>query len=113
MFGVHGSYDFISPQIFRLSSTALSIGTTYQWWLAREVALQGSDDTRGSEQIFRGNAAIVVCGCERNALGLQFVAPHRTAKSNVVPSRHQTVGTVSLTYTFLSDPHFGAVGAKL
>ncbi len=170
VFGVYGSYDFISPQIFRISSTALSLGTTYQWWLAREVALQGSvlggvgfggagtkyvsgerdyhygitpqslvalrlifgeramldltareyyvsgtgsDDTRGSERIFRGNVALVVRVYERNALGLQFVASHRTAKYNVFPSRHQTVGTVSLTYTFLSDTHFGAVGAKL
>jgi len=30
----------MSPQIFRVSSTAASLGTTGQWWLARHVALQ-------------------------------------------------------------------------
>ena len=42
VWGLYGSYDYIEPQIFRVSSTALSIGTTAQWWLARELALQGS-----------------------------------------------------------------------
>jgi len=40
--GVYGSYDYIAPQTFRVSSTALSVGTTGQWWLSRTVALQGS-----------------------------------------------------------------------
>ena len=42
IWGLYGSYDCISPQIFRISSTALSLGTTAQWWLARSVALQGT-----------------------------------------------------------------------
>jgi len=42
VWGLYGSYDYIEPQIFRVSSTALSIGTTGQWWLSREIALQGS-----------------------------------------------------------------------
>lgn len=42
IWGLYGGYDYISPQIFRVSSTAVSLGTTFQWWLAREVALQGS-----------------------------------------------------------------------
>jgi len=29
-------------QVFRVSSTALSLGTTGQWWLSRAIALQGS-----------------------------------------------------------------------
>ena len=36
-------YDKVTaPEIFRVSSTSLSLGTTYQWWLSRSVALQGS-----------------------------------------------------------------------
>lgn len=42
VWGLYGSYDYISPEIFRISSTALSVGTTAQWWLSRTVALQGS-----------------------------------------------------------------------
>ena len=42
IWGLYGSYDYISPQIFRVSSTALSLGTTAQWWLMPGVALQYS-----------------------------------------------------------------------
>ena len=42
VWGLYGSFDYISPQVFRVSSTALSLGTTGQWWLTRAVALQGS-----------------------------------------------------------------------
>ncbi|MBP2673906.1 MAG: hypothetical protein H6Q84_746, partial [Deltaproteobacteria bacterium] len=42
VWGLYGSYDYVSPQVFRVSSTALSLGTTGQWWLTRAVALQGS-----------------------------------------------------------------------
>ena len=40
LWGLYGSYDYISPQVFRVSSTALSLGTTAQWWLMPQVALQ-------------------------------------------------------------------------
>ena len=42
IWGLYGGYDYISPHIFRVSSTSASLGTTYQWWLARAIALQGS-----------------------------------------------------------------------
>jgi len=42
VWGLYGSFDYISPQVFRVSSTTLSLGTTGQWWLSRAVALQGS-----------------------------------------------------------------------
>ena len=42
IWGLYGSFDYISPQVFRVSSTALSLGTTGQWWLSRAIALQGS-----------------------------------------------------------------------
>src|SRR6185503_5738942 len=40
--GLYGSYDYLSPQFFRVSSTALSLGTTGQWWLSNAIALQGT-----------------------------------------------------------------------
>ena len=42
VWGLYGSYDYISPQIFRVSSTAVSLGTTAQWWLSKTMALQGT-----------------------------------------------------------------------
>jgi len=42
IWGLYGSYDYISPSTFRVSTTALSLGTTGQYWLAPGVALQGS-----------------------------------------------------------------------
>lgn len=42
VWGLYGSYDYISPQYFRVSSTALSLGTTGQLWLTDLIALQGT-----------------------------------------------------------------------
>jgi hypothetical protein len=42
VWGLYGSYDYIAPQTFRVSSTALSLGTTGQWWLSDSIALQGT-----------------------------------------------------------------------
>jgi hypothetical protein len=42
VWGLYGSYDYIAPQIFRVSSTALSLGTTAQWRLSEAIALQGT-----------------------------------------------------------------------
>jgi hypothetical protein len=41
VWGLYGSYDYISPQIFRISSTALSLGTTGQW-RGGDVVVQGT-----------------------------------------------------------------------
>lgn len=42
IWGLYGSYDYISPQVFRVSTVALSLGTTWQNWLSHSVALQGT-----------------------------------------------------------------------
>jgi hypothetical protein len=42
LWALFGSYDYLSPQIFRVSTTALSLGTVLQWWLSRVVALQAT-----------------------------------------------------------------------
>jgi hypothetical protein len=39
--GLYGSYDYLSPQQFRVASTGLSLGTNLQWRLAENLALQG------------------------------------------------------------------------
>jgi Domain of unknown function (DUF3943) len=40
--GLYGSYDYIAPQTYRVSSTAVSLGTTGQYWLSEKNSLQGT-----------------------------------------------------------------------
>ena len=42
IWGLYGSYDYISPQVFRVSSTALSLGTTGELRFADRIAVQGT-----------------------------------------------------------------------
>jgi hypothetical protein len=42
IWGLYGSYDYIAPQTFRVSSTALSLGTTFERPLGGGITLQGS-----------------------------------------------------------------------
>jgi len=42
IFGLYGSYDYMAPQIYRVSSTALSLGTTAEYRLSESIALQGT-----------------------------------------------------------------------
>jgi hypothetical protein len=42
IWGLYGSFDYFAPQIFRISSTALSLGTTAEWRVTPAVAVQGS-----------------------------------------------------------------------
>lgn len=42
VWGLYGTYDYIAPQIFRISTTGAALGTTAQAWFSRTVALQGS-----------------------------------------------------------------------
>ena len=42
VWGLYGTYDYIAPQIFRISSTAAALGTTMQAWLSPKLALQGT-----------------------------------------------------------------------
>jgi Domain of unknown function (DUF3943) len=42
IWGVYANYDYIAPQIFHVSTTAISIGSTGQWWASPNVAIQGT-----------------------------------------------------------------------
>ena len=42
IWGLYGSYNYMAPQIFRLATTALSLGTTGEWRIADSLALQGT-----------------------------------------------------------------------
>jgi hypothetical protein len=40
VWGLYGSYDYIAPQLFRVSSTAVSLGTTAEWRPSDALTLQ-------------------------------------------------------------------------
>ncbi|HET7730143.1 MAG TPA: DUF3943 domain-containing protein [Usitatibacter sp.] len=42
VYGLYGHYDYIAPQTFRVSSTALSLGTTLEWRPRDFLVLQGT-----------------------------------------------------------------------
>jgi hypothetical protein len=173
IWGLYGSYDYISPFLFRISSTALSLGTTQQLWLGPSVALQssllggvgygaagttnviaatttseairdyhfgvtpqgllslrliasdrvsidadareyyvsglGSDDTHGSEAIFRGNLGASVRIVGGHTLGVRYVVSARDARYGKFPDVHFNEGTVTVVYSFLGANQFSAV----
>lgn len=42
VFGLFGSYHYLAPLVYRISSTAVSLGTTAQWWASSSNALQST-----------------------------------------------------------------------
>jgi hypothetical protein len=42
IWGLYGTYDYFSPELFKVSSTALSLGTTGQYLMSDKWALQGT-----------------------------------------------------------------------
>ncbi len=173
IWGLYGSYDYISPYLFRISSTALSLGTTRQYRLSPDLALQGSllggvgygaagseagivttsaaeaerdyhlgitpqtlgalrvifgdramvdmtargyyvsgvgsDDSHGSETIFRGNFGASVRVVGGHTLGVRYVASTRDASYGKLPDNHFSEGAVAVVYSFLGANHFRAV----
>ena len=39
--GIYGGYEYLAPQVFRVSTTSVSLGTTLQWWASEHLAVQG------------------------------------------------------------------------
>jgi hypothetical protein len=164
IWGLYGSYEYISPETFRVSTAAVAIGTTAQWWLSRLTTLQfsalagggygaagpvpgavpdyhhggaaqgllgvrlifgdlamlefaqrqyyicqfGSGKPPGNELLGRSEAGLTVRISGRHAVALKFLAATR---DEYVPNAHnrQTMETITLSYTLLSDKNFGAV----
>jgi len=166
IWGLYGGYDYISPHIFPVAGTSVSLGTTFQWWISREVALQssalggvgyaatgnvtevhqcnyhygvtpqgllalrlifgdramldftgrayrltgmGGDDKERTESVDHLNMGFTIRVYDRHALGIQYVASIREQRYSDRSDSHQTVGTVSLVYTWLGSAGFGAV----
>lgn len=166
VWGLYGTYDYLAPQIFRVSTTGLGLGTSAQWWLSQTVALQGtalagvgygsagtidgvgerdyhngispqgllasrlifsdraaldlelreyyisglaSAESEGSENILRGVGTLTVRVFELHGLTLRYTITRRDAQYNTLADTKQTVGTVSVGYTYLGQTRFGAV----
>jgi hypothetical protein len=69
----------------------------------------GSDDTHGSETIFRGSAGITLRIYGNQALGAQFVASTRNAKYGKQADNKLSEGTVTIAYSLLGANRFNAV----
>ena len=69
----------------------------------------GSTESRGSENIARGTASLTLRLFGRHGIGIKYVASRRDAHYPDIQDRHQTIGTVSIAYTFLGETEFGAV----
>lgn len=85
IWGLYGSYDYLAPQLFRVSSTALSLGSTGQWWLGQKLALQGTVTSglgyvaAGSQHIIAGDRDYNYGVAPQAALSLQLVYDERAA----------------------------------
>jgi hypothetical protein len=42
IWGLYGIYDYVAPNVFRVSNTGGALGTTSQWWVSQNVAVQGT-----------------------------------------------------------------------
>jgi hypothetical protein len=173
IWGLYGSYDYISPYLFRVSSTAVSLGTTQQYWIAPGLALQGSllggvgygaagsttvipstptnaairdyhfgvtpqallalrliagdramfdmsareyyvsglgsDDTQGSETVFRGNFGVTLRIHGGQSIGAQYVSSTREARYGKQSNNKLSEGTVTIGYSLLGRNRFNPV----
>ena len=166
VWGLYGTYDYIAPQVFRVSTSAAGLGTTAQWWLSEKVALQGTafagvgygsagtidgtgerdyhsgispqgllasrlifadraaldlelrdyyisglaaSESDGSENIFRGVATLTVRLYNLHGITIRHTISQRDAHYDNLADTRQTMGSVSLGYTYLGQTRFGAV----
>ena len=103
LWGLYGSYDYISPQTFRISSTALSLGTTGQLWLSEAVSMQGT--------IMAGLGYSAV-GTNNAQSDLDYhygVAPQGLAALRVIYNKKASIDMTGREY-FVSDVDNARVG---
>ncbi len=176
IWGVYGSYDYIAPQVFRISTTAASVGTTGQLWVSRAVAVQGTvlgglgygaagtirasgiggaaangsgdrdyhygltpqglaalrvifgdrasvdmtareyyvsrvaaTESTGQENIIRADISFTVRVYRLHGITLRYVESYRDSQYGGQSPTHQSIGTVSIVYSFIGQTRFGAV----
>ena len=69
----------------------------------------GSDDTHGSETVFRGNIGLSVRLVGGHTLGARYVESIRQAQYGKASDFRLSEGTITVSYSFLGDKHFSAV----
>lgn len=167
VWGLFGSYSYISPGVFRLASTALMVGTTLQDRTAEWLTLQGSllaglgfgaggtisddaserdyhygatpqgkldlrcifgdlvmlqltgydftvggagyNENGGRENVLQVEAAMTVRVYGPHALRFQCTGDWRDAHYDTADPQHQSVGSVSVLYSYLGGTRLGAI----
>jgi hypothetical protein len=116
IWGLYGSYSYMAPQIFRLASTALSLGTTGQWRVTDSLAVQGTGllgvgyatvSTIGGISDERANQ-YGVAPHEQHAVSLRYQLSRRDFDLRDLGNRIHDRGTVGIFYTLLGRDRFGA-----
>jgi hypothetical protein len=99
LWGLYGSYDYLAPQIFHMSTTSLSLGTTGQWWATQSIALQGTAMAGMGYSAVSSTTRRIVdeseyhCGtAARFALALRVIAGDRASAD--VAARMVSVGRI-------------------
>jgi hypothetical protein len=76
--GLYGSYDYIAPQLFRVSSTALSLGSTAEWRASDAVTVQATG-------LAGAGFAAVGALTRRDTSDYHYgIAPHALAATRVI-----------------------------
>lgn len=168
VWGLYGTYDYYSPELFKVSSTGLGVGTTAQVLLSDDVALQGTalvgggytmagttsrarrdrefrysagpqallslrlllgktaalelsandfviegrsgaSGASGRENIVRAQFGVTVRVWGPHAIGVRFVDTRRDPHFSGFPDPRQSVGALSVFYTYVSEEDFGVV----
>jgi hypothetical protein len=117
VWGLYGTYDYLSPYYFNVASTAFSLGTTGQWWLSRAVALQGSalggmgygtvsniwgNANQGNHYSLTGQGllALRLIFGDRALLEMAGRGYYFTGLASNDPHQQETVGRLNLGLTF-------------
>lgn len=96
VWGLYGSYDYFAPDVFRVSSTALSFGTTTQWWLSDALTLHG---TALAGTGYTATQSEIVSGDRRHHYG---IAPQALVAVRLIAGRRASLDLTAREF-FVSD----------
>jgi hypothetical protein len=114
--GLYGTYDYIAPQSYRVSSTALSLGTTARYWIHDSTAVMGTalvglgytaaGTVRGGENDFHYGVApqalIALRFIYKDQFALDLAAREYYVSRVAAAARggHENIARVDLTLTY-------------
>ena len=104
IWGLYGSYDYMAPQIFRMASTALSLGTTAEWRISNALTLQGT----GLAGV--GYATVSTIGGIKDERSNQYgVAPQALLALRLIMAERASLDVTAREY-YISDVSAGRHG---